>query len=185
MIQKPKPTKETRQRMVKDSPLAPKGKRRSASKPRRKVLEKQIAEMVKALIVWRDGQVCVFGEIDGGRCGNGLMWNHFVRQKQSHWLQLDLGNVVWGCGTHNFLDNHGDKTFTRWYVRKFGADAMDAIILEGAAHKGKKHSMPELEEMLVRYERLYQDRFYVELTLPALVEKGYYGEVIRKVFHEN
>lgn len=163
----------------KQSPLAAKPKKPRKKKSNRKILEKQIADLVKLIICWRDGQRCVFGELDGTRCGNGLMWNHFIAQKQSHWLQIDLGNVTWGCGSHNFLDKHGDKTYSRWYVKNLGEAAMDAISLEAAIHKGKKRSVPELEVLLAHYEELYQNRYYVNLETDALVKAGYFGEIVR------
>ena len=95
---------------AKPKPEKQKKTKRVPVEKRRKRLEKQIEDIIKLIIFWRDGQVCVMGKIDGGRCGNGLMWSHVIAQKQSSWLRIDLGNVVCGCGNHNLLDFHGDKT---------------------------------------------------------------------------
>jgi hypothetical protein len=110
------------------------------------------------------------------------MWNHVIGQKQSHWLRLDLGNVFWGCGNHNMLDYHGDKTFFIWYCRTFHMRTAEAMNEEKQLHKGKKREIYELEEMLAHYEQLYQNRYYVELELDALINAGYYGEIVRKAW---
>lgn len=163
---KPKPTKEKKAKRV---PV----------EKRRKMLEKQISEVGKAIMYWRDGQICVMSEIDGGRCGNGLMWNHLIGQGQSHYLQLDLGNFFCGCGNHNLLDFRGDKTLTLWFVKKFGVNCLEALQLSAREHKGIKRTEYELEELLAHYDELYQNRYTVNLDLPSLVAAGYYGDIVR------
>jgi len=164
---KPKPTKKAKVK-------------KKASKPRAKILEKQIEEIAKLIIFWRDGQDCVMKQMDGGRCGNGLMWNHFIAQKQSNWLRLDLGNVFCGCGNHNFLDFRGDKTLSIWFMKTFGTYTAEAMNKEKIAHSGgKKRTVAELEELLAHYDELYQNRYTVDLSLSSLIRAGYYGEIIR------
>lgn len=163
----PKPTKERKPKRV---PV----------EKRRKRLEKQIADIAKLIIFWRDGQVCVMGGVDGGRCGNGLMWNHVISQSQSSWLRIDLGNIVCGCGNHNLLDFHGDKTLTLWYCQKFGVPALQALQKAAREHAGQKRTEEELEAILAHYDELYQSRYTADLTLQGLVEAGYYGETIRQ-----
>ena len=163
----PKPTKEKKPKRV---PI----------EKQRKKLEKQIEAMVKQIIFWRDGQVCVMGKIDGGRCGNGLMWNHFIAQKQSSYLRLDLGNVFVGCGSHNMLDFRGDKTLAIWFMRTFGTVAAEAMQAAAREHSGKKRTLDELETLLAHYDELYQNRYTVDLALSALIRAGYYGSIIKR-----
>ena len=175
-------------RMIKPRPKPTKAdrpKKRKASKPRRKILEKRIEEIVKFIIAWRDGQVCVFSEMDGGRCGNGLMWNHYIRQQSSSWLRYNLGNVFWGCGSHNMLEHHGDKTFDIWYTQKFGISVVVAMDEEKKAHKGKKHEIHELETMLSEYDELYQNRYHIELDFESLIDAGYYGKIVKANYRKD
>jgi hypothetical protein len=165
---KPKPIKQTKAKRV---PI----------EKQRKKLERQIEDIVKLIIFWRDGQSCVMSKMDGARCGNGLMWNHFIGQKQSHYLRLDLGNVFCGCGNHNMLDFHGDKTLSIWFMQTFGVQTAAALNQQKLLHAGHKWQLDELELLLVHYDNLYQNRFYVELDLQSLIKAGYYGEIIRVV----
>ena len=159
-------------------------KKRTTSK--RKMLEKQIEEVGKMIMFWRDGNTCVMGNMDGSRCGNGLMWNHFIAQKQSSWLKLDIGNFFCGCGSHNMLDFRGDKVLAIWYMRTFGVDCAEKLQLEASLNKSKKRTIPELEAMLTHYDELYQDRLYVKDVgdVNELAERGYYGSVVQQVFRE-
>lgn len=168
MLGKPKPEKQPR-------------KKRKAKQTNRAILEKQIENIVKLIITWRDSQMCVMQNIDGGRCGNGLMWNHYIAQKQSNWLRLELGNVFLGCGNHNLLDFRGDKIFSLWFIKTFGVKAAEAMNAEKAAHSGgKKRTIDELESLLAQYDCLYQDRYYCDNTFEGLVENGYYGQIIKQ-----
>ena len=168
MIGKPKPIKG-------DRPRKPK-----RSKSNRAILEKQIEDILKLIIFWRDNQICVMQNIDGARCGNGLMWNHFIAQKQSNWLRLELGNVFVGCGNHNLLDFRGDKTLSIWFMKTFGVQAAEAMNAEARAHSGgKKRTMPELEDLLAHYDELYQNRFYIDSTQAGLIAGGYFGDIIK------
>lgn len=166
---KPKPVKQAKE---KREPIA----------KRRRILEKQIEAIVKLIIAWRDGQVCVMGNLDGSRCGNGLMWNHYIAQVQSPWMRHDLGNVFWGCGNHNLLDKHGDPILGIWVQKTFGSVAVISLRNEAKSHVGKKRTEFELEKLLAHYDELYQNRYYVELTLEGLVRGGYYGEIIKSNF---
>lgn len=170
MTAKPKPTKQKRTRKF--------------SKSRRAILEKQLEAIVKLLIFWRDGQECVQTRQDGGRCGNGLMWGHYISQKQSHYLKFDLGNVFVQCGSHNNLDFRGDKSYSLWFIQTFGTQAAEAM--ESARKFGQlnKRSIADLEEMLAHYDDLYQNRFYVDTTFDGLVQGGYYGAVIKSAIME-
>ena len=166
---KPKPTKKKK---VKRVPVA----------KRKKILEKQLADIAKMIIAWRDGQVCVMGQIDGARCGNGLMWNHFIAQGQSAWMRHDLGNIYWGCGSHNMLDKWGDPILGIWVQDTFGSKAVLALRAEAKAHIKMERTEHELESLLAHYDELYQNRFYVNLDLQSLIKAGYYGEIVRLAF---
>jgi hypothetical protein len=169
MTAKPKPLKSNRPKKTK------------ASQPRRKILEKQLEAIVKLIIFWRDGQVCV-QTADGG-CGNGLMWGHYIAQGQSAWLRYDLGNVFVQCGNHNLRDFHGDKSYATWFINTFGIIAAEALNAEKVAHSGKsQRTIQELEDLLAHYDNLYQKRFYITYEFRNLIECGYYGEIIREAY---
>lgn len=176
---KPKPTKASRKKMVKVPILPPKPKKVPVAK-RRKILCKQLEAIVKEIIFWRDAQVCVQAATDGHRCGNGLMWGHYIAQKQSAWLRYELGNVFVQCGNHNQLDFRGDKSYALWFMTTFGPAAAQAMENERDAHRdGKQRSVVELEELLAHYDNLFQNRFFVSADIPSLIEAGFYGEIIK------
>jgi len=155
--------------------------RKVSSAERRKILCKQLEGMVKAIIFWRDGQECV-QKLDSG-CGNGLMWGHYIAQGQSAWLRYDLGNVFVQCGNHNLRDYNGDKSYATWFNETFGTKAAKYMDLQKFAHSGgKQRTVQELEEMLTRYDALYQNRFYVEFNIKELIREGYYGEIIKEAW---
>jgi hypothetical protein len=170
MNPKPKPLKADRPR------------KKKTSKPYRAILEKQVEAVLKEIIFWRDSQVCVMGEIDGGRCGNGLMWNHVIAQGMSSWMKLEIGNVYVGCGSHNLLDKMGDKTIAAWLSSTFGAGALGALQAEMMAHHKQRRNVVELECLLAHYDYLFQNRFYVNPELPDLIKAGYYGSIIQGVW---
>ena len=148
----------------------------------KKKLEKQIEAIVKLIIFWRDGQVCVQSKTDGARCGNGLMWGHYIAQKQSHWLKFDLGNVFVQCGSHNYLDFHGDKSYGVWFMSTFGIDVAQVMEQSRDAHRGEKRTIDELETLLAHYDSLYQNRYTADLSLRGLILAGYYGQIIKACF---
>lgn len=150
----------------------------------RKTLEGQLKAMVYQIIMWRDGQDCV--QKGMGECKNGLSWGHYVAQGQSAWLRYDLGNVHVQCGSHNLRDYNNDKSYSLWFNRKFGLDCSEALDRERAEHSRQDHPIYELREMLEHYDQLYQDRYFVRDVgdVNELVEKGYYGKVIQRVFRE-
>ena len=167
---------------AKPKPEKQKKTKRVPIEKRRKRLEKQCADMLKLIIAWRDGQVCVMGQMDGARCGNGLMWNHLISQSQSAYLRLDLSNVFFGCGNHNLLDFHGDKTLTLWFVSTFGVPALQALQSASRENSGKKRTEAELETLLAHLDDQYQNRFTADLTIGGLVMGGYYGSIIKGCF---
>lgn len=184
-----KPTKADRKPLVKSLQV-----KASPAKPkvgnRRKILEAQIEAMVKQIVFWRDQSQCVLQQIDGGRCAGRVVWGHFVPRARSKYLKYDLATFC-QCDGHNLIHDSrktggGDPIFGLWVTDTFGVETLRAISLEQRAHLGAngKRSIPELEDMLARYDHLYDMRFYVELTIPALVEKGYYGEVIQKAMSQ-
>jgi hypothetical protein len=167
---------------AKPKPEKQKKTKRVPVEKQRKRLEKQLEGIVKLIIFWRDGQQCVQRNMDGGRCGNGLMWGHYIAQKQSHWLKYDLGNVFVQCGSHNYLDFHGDKSYGVWFISMFGVEAARAMEIERNAGRGKKHTIDQLEFILAHYDDLYQNRYTVNLDLRSLVAAGYYGSIIKGCF---
>lgn len=169
---KPKPTKASR----------PKLPKKPSSAKMRKMLCKHLEAIVKEIIFWRDAQVCVQTATDGHRCGNGLMWGHYIAQKQSSWLRYELGNVFVQCGNHNQLDFRGDKSYAVWFMTTFGPASAQAMENERDAHRGgKQRSIIELEELLSKYDELLQSRFTVSADIPSLVEAGYFGEIIQGI----
>lgn len=163
-------------------PEKQKRKPRPAKLPTRyEILEQQVEDTIKLIICWRDSQECVMKDIDGGRCGNGLMWNHYIAQKQSHWMKYDLGNAYWGCGNHNLLDKNGDPTLKIWVQKTFGTSVVLALQAEARAHSGNKLQRTEqdLEALRAHYDQLYQDRFFVGTDIPSRIKAGYYGKIIK------
>ena len=172
----PKPRKSDRFR-IKVKAVEPK---KEPLGKRKKRVEKQLEAMVKMLIAWRDGQECVMR--GRGKCGNGMMWNHLVSQNSSAWLRYELGNVFWGCGTHNYKDYRGSTVMPTWFAEMFGVQTLKAMDLEAEQHAKQKHSLDELEAMLAHYDELYQNRYTVNLDTASLVAAGYYGEIIKKAW---
>lgn len=167
-------------------PKPAKKPKKSAKRPKsnRKVLEGQLKAIVYEIIMWRDGQECV--QKGMGECKNGLAWGHYVAQGQSAWLRYDLGNVHVQCGSHNLRDYNNDKSYTVWFTKRFGVDCAEAMDKERAEHSRQDRPIHELRDMLTHYDELYQNRYYVKDVgnVNELVERGYYGEVIKRVFRE-
>jgi hypothetical protein len=161
-------------------------KKRTFSKPRRKVLEGQLEAICKLIVFWRDGAVCVERGIDGVRCGGGLQWGHYIPRKQSSWLKYHLGNTFAQCRNHNNLHDKGSQTMAAWFGKTFGAKAQLALENERnfARSQNLKHTIPQLETMLAHYDELYQNRYFVELDTESQIEAGYYGEVIKEAHDE-
>jgi hypothetical protein len=168
VISRPKPVKG-------DRPKKPK-----PSKSKRKILEVQLEALSKLIVHWRDGAMCVERHIDGTRCGGGIQWGHYIPRNESAWLKFDLGNTYSQCRDHNGLHKHGSQTMGVWFVKEFGQHVADAMQAERSAHRNQDRKTWELEEMLARFEQLYQDRFYAPLDdLQAMIAAGYYGEVVK------
>ena len=121
--------------------------------------------------------------MDGWRCGNGLMWGHYIAQGQSSWLKYDLGNVFVQCGNHNGLDHNGDKSYAVWFVSTFGVEVARAMDAERDAHReksgAKQRTIQELEELLAHYDALYETR-YGSYEFGEMIGLGYYGEIIKR-----
>jgi hypothetical protein len=150
----------------------------------RKELTAEIEKVVKKIVSWRDGNECVEREIDGRRCGGGMNWGHFVPRKQSRHLKYDLATFI-QCRNHNMLHDKGAQTFQAWFVGTFGVRAMqllDRVAREMA--NTKLQPVYELEETLAKYNKLYENRYYVEHEIEELVRKGYYGEYIKAAWKE-
>lgn len=178
MVSKPKPTKADRKRVkVKATTDQP---RKEPMGKRKKRVEKQLEAMVKMLIAWRDGQECVMK--GRGPCGNGMMWNHLVAQSKSPWLRYDLGNVFWGCGTHNMEDHFGSTVMPSWFISVFGVASFQAMDYAREFHIGMKYSLTELETMLEHYDNLYQNRYTVNADTDSLVAAGYFGNIIKNTY---
>lgn len=177
---KPKPTKADRKKI--------KTTTKASRKPRRKVLEAQLEEMVKLIVHWRDGSLCVLRDIDGGRCGGKVNWGHFIPRSRSKYLKYDLATFI-QCDSHNLIHDSrktggGDPIFGLWFSETFGLPALRAMSEIQRSHTGTegKHSIPELEAMLDHYDQLYQNRYTVNLDTDSLVEAGYYGEVVKAAY---
>lgn len=93
-----------------------------------------------------------------------------------------MGNVYWGCGSHNLLDKWGDPILGIWVQDTFGAGAVLALRNEAKAHTNKKRTEYELEEMLAGYDLLYQSRYTTDLDTASLVAAGFYGDIIKGVW---
>lgn len=171
---RPKPTKADRKRKTK------------AARPARKILEKQLEDICRRIVFWRDGMECVEKELDGVRCNEVIQWGHYTPRQQSRWLKYDLGNTFAQCGSHNNLHDKGAQTMGVWFALKFGAETAKAMELERDAHRGKKNrSVVELAEMLARYDNLYENRYaMLGANIQQLVQAGYYGDIIREAWQK-
>lgn len=164
-----------------------KPKSAKAKKPSRTILEKQIEAIAKLIVFWRDGSECIERHIDGRRCGGGIQYGHYIPRAQSSWMKWNLGNTHAQCRNHNNLHDKGAQTMSAWFGNVLGNDVQKAFEKEvSEAIQGKwKYKIYELEAMLKEYDELYQNRYYVDAgNLNELVEKGYYGNIIQRVFRE-
>jgi len=158
--------------------MTPKPKPVKHRKPPRKVVEKQLEAMAKQIIFWRDGSECVERFIDP-RCRPGIQWGHVVPQGKSPKLVYSLSNVFPQCPNHNLLHNKKDPVYNDWYVRQFGARAYNDLCQFQRDNIGTQYCLWELENMLERYDELFENHFYVGLSIEELVAAGYYGEIIQ------
>jgi len=147
----------------------------------------KIEAIVKMIVFWRDGGECVEKEIDGGRCGGKMNWGHFIPRSRSKFLKYDLATFV-QCDSHNLIHDSrktggGDPIFGLWFTKKFGVLALERLSEIQREHiDGKNHAVSELEEMLAHCDKLYQNRFYVNLDTASLVNGGYYGNHVREAW---
>lgn len=173
VIGKPKPTKEDRP------------KKKKSTKPRRAILEQQIEAMSKQIVFWRDGCECIEKDIDGVRCGGGVQWGHYIPRQQSRWLKYELGNTFCQCRNHNNLHDKGAQTMGVWFASTFGAEAALAMEAERNKHRGEKNkTTQELEDLLADMDELYQSRYITDLDIASLVDAGFFGDVIKRVWRD-
>lgn len=139
------------------------------------------------IVFWRDGGMCVEQSIDGRRCGGDIQYGHYIPRRQSKWMKWNLGNTHAQCRNHNNLHDKGSQTMGAWFGATFGNDTQLAFEKEvsEAIQENRNFRIYELEAMLQKYDELYQNRYFVDSgNLNELVERGYYGEIIQRVFRE-
>lgn len=171
MIGKPKPTKQQKQKRV-------------SAASERKTLDRQIDKLCREITHWRDGLQCVLRHLDGGHCSDVIQWSHVIAQGSSKFLQQSLSNAFDTCSSHNIMHNGAPILYLNWYAAKFGKRALEMLEAERLAHYGKwaGFTIVELRERKEHYERLYEERRYVDLNIFTLVSLGYYGEIIKEAW---
>lgn len=138
--------------------------------------------MYREFTTWRDGCICVLGEVDGAHCGGESQWGHVIPQGQSGFLVYNMSNSFRQCRNHNQEHTRVQLTYFQWYRRKFGNTAMDMLdnIWRGYSGTGHHFSTSDLLEMLVDINRLWDNRFsYGSATIEQKVRDGLYGEIIK------
>ena len=125
------------------------------TKDKRKLLIKQADAAMSAYVIRRDGGKCV-------QCGGSehMTCGHLLSRRLMS-VRYDLENCHaqdWAC---NVRHSHWPEYYTAWFLQKFGKAKY--IKLEQRAHRIKKWSVYELEELLSDLQRKTEE-------LPALIE---------------
>ena len=120
--------------------------------------------------------------MDGQKCREGVQWGHVVPQGKSPKLVYDLGNVFPQCPNHNLMHYRKDPMYNNWYTVQWGETAFNDLCMFLRENTGKKYSLVDLEEMICKYEKMLEEKNYVNHNTKELVSKGYYGEIIRNAW---
>lgn len=71
------------------------------------------------------------------------------------------------------------SVYYTWFCSTWGSTAALAFNDEWLGHINGKRGVDELEALLAHHDELYQNRLYVALDMSALVQAGYYGDIIK------
>lgn len=85
-------------------------------------------------------------------CGSRdrLQAGHLI-SRGKHSVRFDLRNVFTVCSKHNLLHKHYPEIMTGWYIKKFGAEAYEALVL--ASNSTYKWTADELDVIAEKFGR--------------------------------
>lgn len=117
-------------------------------KSQRKKLVKRLDKVFSLFIRKRDGHCVICGKTERLTAGHLI-----TRAKYS--VRWDERNVFCQCAGCNLTHEHNSHIFTDWYIRKFGLNAYQNLILE--SNQTKKFSDLDLELMINKYQAAFLD----------------------------
>jgi hypothetical protein len=137
MIPKPKPTKQ------------PKGKKKRPPSER-KILVKQLDDLVSLIVRKRDGQ-CV----TPGNCYGFLTCSHYY--KRENWgLRWNLENCNCQCSAHNRAHNYHEYAYSEYMCKHYGRDVFSELLAyERAYRAGPKWTIPQMIDLLAELKEVY------------------------------
>lgn len=146
------------------------------------MLEEALDDICRLITEWRDGVTCV---INTSECGGVSQWGHVIPQGSNSWLKHNLSNSFRQCANHNGLHQRVQAPYYLWYSSTFGKKSFQALDDERKAVSRYSWTPAEMRERLIEYNYLYGTRFmHAGDSLGELIDAGYYGDIIRKVWVE-
>lgn len=111
-----------------------------------KPIDKQLDELVKAIVHARDGHRCLSPLGGGLKCGGPLQASHILPKSRGQRARWDDRNVMTQCRTHHMFWWHGTDPIgpATWAVSYFGhayLDSLDLAIRQGKGKKVDKHAL--------------------------------------------
>jgi len=152
-MQKPKPTKATRPKLVKVSPLAEKvGKPKRKVKTTRQKLIKALDVIVREIVFGRDVKAVPLSYKIDEETGVTAIYNthvdhpgHIISRSRIS-VRWDLRNVHRQNAAHNFLHEYYPEVFNQWYIETFGLSNWNELVED--SKRISTYSTAELETLL-------------------------------------
>lgn len=163
---KPKPVKEKKAKRAKYVP------------PRQRV-KKELYRVLSEIVRWRDGYKCVQAGTRRGRCYGAMTDGHII-VRADYGTTFDLLNNHCQCAGHNDWHRNHEVDYQDWFIGVFGEAAWAHLREKAIACQGEKSmTTPELEELLKRYQELWDNR-PTTYDRQWLIDLGYYGEWMKE-----
>jgi hypothetical protein len=124
--------------------------RKRQTSSQRKKLENQLDKIVSLIVRLREPD-CITPE----RCSGNLTASHYYPRTRKA-IRWDLRNIHTQCSAHNNRHNYNSSFYAEWMLRHYGKrDLLDLAVKANLL--AYKWTVPELQDLLVEYEKMYLD----------------------------
>lgn len=176
---KPKPTRETRRKLVKAPILPPKAKVKRKKKTTRQKLVKALDTIVREIVFARDAQAAplvyrdLIDEETGETINPAAMKTdvdhpgHIISRARMS-VRWDLRNVHRQNAAHNLLHEYYPEVYNQWFINMFGLEAWNELVND--SKQVSTYSTAQLETLLfnltevqkANYLRYYPQKLMVD-----------------------
>ena len=139
----------------------------------RKGVQSQLEDAIRELVWWRDSGICIEAATDGGRCGGGNQWGHFISRHNSPWLAFTISTFV-QCRNHNGIHAHDTTPMTIAINKLLGPEWIESMYATQRQYVHIKPNKDDLKCRLEVYRMLLAHRPSI-YTVAELLAGGYYG----------